>query len=176
MKIWIALYHYLSWRLPPPSPCRYDDLLPRSKNLESFLEQAMKEAVDDATLRKIKRISYSANAATEVINFTLLIATFTCSNIVKCLVNMQWGVWFLKLFVNDDKWIMTVTVEGSRRADYNMLLSEEINSWESISNKWKLNSSSSVLFISWLYALYFAVVSCFILLHYSSRKYFLWQQ
>lgn len=48
---------------------RYDDLLPRSKNLESTLEQALKEAVDDATLRKIKRISYSANAATEVINF-----------------------------------------------------------------------------------------------------------
>jgi hypothetical protein len=52
----------------PFSP-RYDDLLPRSKaNLEYSLEQALKEAADDATLRKIKRISYSANAATEVIN------------------------------------------------------------------------------------------------------------
>jgi hypothetical protein len=50
--------------------CRYNDLLPPgTKNLESTLEQALKEAVDDATLRKIKRISYSANAATEVINF-----------------------------------------------------------------------------------------------------------
>ena len=48
---------------------RYEDLLPslpKSKNLESSLEQALKEAVDDATLRKIKRISYSANAATEL--------------------------------------------------------------------------------------------------------------
>lgn len=70
------LYHYLA-RLPLILPvllvsmfsARYDDLLPRSKNLESTLEQALKEAVDDATLRKIKRISYSANAATEVINF-----------------------------------------------------------------------------------------------------------
>lgn len=63
------LYHYF-----PPLTFhiffffRYQDLLPeRSKNLESTLEQALKEAVDDATLRKIKRISYSANAATEVI-------------------------------------------------------------------------------------------------------------
>lgn len=45
---------------------RYDDLLPKNRNLESSLEQALKEAVDDATLRKIKRISYSANAATEL--------------------------------------------------------------------------------------------------------------
>lgn len=57
------------------SPPRYDDLLPRSRaNLENSLEQALKEAADDATLRKIKRISYSANAATEVINLRLLIA------------------------------------------------------------------------------------------------------
>lgn len=47
---------------------RYDDLLPRSKNLESSLEQALMEAADDATLRKIRGISYSANSATEVIN------------------------------------------------------------------------------------------------------------
>lgn len=52
----------------PLSLPRYDDLLPRSRNLESSLEQALMEAADDATLRKIKRISYSANAATEVIN------------------------------------------------------------------------------------------------------------
>lgn len=46
---------------------RYQDLLPeRSRKLEATLEQALKEAVDDATLRKIKRISYSANGATEV--------------------------------------------------------------------------------------------------------------
>ncbi|KAL7031705.1 hypothetical protein ACKWTF_007105 [Chironomus riparius] len=46
----------------------YEDLLPSSKNLENTLEQALKEASEDATLRKIKRISYSANAASEVIN------------------------------------------------------------------------------------------------------------
>lgn len=49
--------------------CRYEDLLPNSRNLESTLEQALKEASEDATLKKIKRISYSANAVSEVINF-----------------------------------------------------------------------------------------------------------
>ncbi|KAL7031699.1 hypothetical protein ACKWTF_007105 [Chironomus riparius] len=44
----------------------YEDLLPSSKNLENTLEQALKEASEDATLRKIKRISYSANAASEL--------------------------------------------------------------------------------------------------------------
>jgi hypothetical protein len=46
-----------------------------SRNLESTLEQALKEAQEDATLKKIKRISYSANGASEVINFVLLIAS-----------------------------------------------------------------------------------------------------
>ncbi|KAG5682688.1 hypothetical protein PVAND_012023 [Polypedilum vanderplanki] len=44
----------------------YDDLLPSGKNLESTLEQALKEASEDAILRKLKRISYSANAASEL--------------------------------------------------------------------------------------------------------------
>ncbi|CAO1377115.1 unnamed protein product [Diamesa tonsa] len=46
----------------------YEDLkfTPKARNLEGSLEQALKEAVDDATLRKIKRVSYSANAATEL--------------------------------------------------------------------------------------------------------------
>lgn len=45
---------------------RYEDLLPNTKNLESTLEQALKEASEDAILKKLKRISYSANAASEV--------------------------------------------------------------------------------------------------------------
>lgn len=49
--------------------CRYQDLLPSSRNLESTLEQALKQAAEDETFKKIKRISYSANAASEVINF-----------------------------------------------------------------------------------------------------------
>lgn len=39
---------------------------PKNKNLESALEMALKEAVDDETFRKIKRMSYSNNAAEEV--------------------------------------------------------------------------------------------------------------
>jgi hypothetical protein len=60
--------------------CRYEDLLPSSRNLESSLEQALKEASEDATLKKIKRISYSANAVSEVINFFSLCANcfFAC--------------------------------------------------------------------------------------------------
>lgn len=52
---------------------RYEDLkfTPKARNLEGSLEQALKEAVDDATLRKIKRVSYSANAATEVMNLLI---------------------------------------------------------------------------------------------------------
>lgn len=38
----------------------------KHKNLETALEQALKEAVDDKTFRKVKRMSYSSNAADEV--------------------------------------------------------------------------------------------------------------
>lgn len=36
------------------------------KNLGPALEQALKEAVDNETFRKVKRMSYSGNAADEV--------------------------------------------------------------------------------------------------------------
>lgn len=36
------------------------------KNLGTALQQALKEAVDDETFRKVKRMSYSSNAADEV--------------------------------------------------------------------------------------------------------------
>lgn len=36
------------------------------ENLGTALEQALKEAVDDETFRKVKRMSYSSNAAEEV--------------------------------------------------------------------------------------------------------------
>ncbi|XP_037038061.1 uncharacterized protein LOC119075657 [Bradysia coprophila] len=39
---------------------------PKNKNLESALEMALKEAVDDETFRKVKRMSYSNNAAEEI--------------------------------------------------------------------------------------------------------------
>lgn len=46
---------------------RYPNLNdPKNKNLESALEMALKEAVDDETFRKVKRMSYSNNAADEV--------------------------------------------------------------------------------------------------------------
>lgn len=38
-----------------------------AKNIETTLEQALKEAVDNETYRKVKRMSYSGNAANEVI-------------------------------------------------------------------------------------------------------------
>ncbi|ETN61561.1 hypothetical protein AND_006761 [Anopheles darlingi] len=38
---------------------------PKARNLENALEQALKEAVDDDTYRKVKRMSYSSNAAGE---------------------------------------------------------------------------------------------------------------
>ena len=65
---------------------RYEDLkfTPKARNLEGSLEQALKEAVDDATLRKIKRVSYSANAATEVMN--LLIFNCSDNNCIKLLL------------------------------------------------------------------------------------------
>lgn len=36
------------------------------ENLGTALQQALKEAVDDETFRKVKRMSYSSNAADEV--------------------------------------------------------------------------------------------------------------
>lgn len=39
---------------------------PKGKSLESALGQALKEAVDDETFQKVKRMSYSGNAAGEV--------------------------------------------------------------------------------------------------------------
>ncbi|XP_035915058.1 uncharacterized protein LOC118513434 isoform X1 [Anopheles stephensi] len=39
---------------------------PKARNLENALEQALKEAVDDDTYRKVKRMSYSSNAAGEI--------------------------------------------------------------------------------------------------------------
>lgn len=36
------------------------------ENLGTALEQALKEATDDETFRKVKRMSYSSNAAEEV--------------------------------------------------------------------------------------------------------------
>lgn len=42
---------------------------PKNKNLESALERAIQEATDDTTFRKVKRMSYSGNAADEVIKF-----------------------------------------------------------------------------------------------------------
>lgn len=39
---------------------------PKARGLETALEQALKEAVDDDTYRKVKRMSYSGNAASEV--------------------------------------------------------------------------------------------------------------
>lgn len=44
----------------------YEDLMAKSKTLGSSLEQALREATDDATLRRIQRVSYSVNAAPEV--------------------------------------------------------------------------------------------------------------
>lgn len=38
----------------------------RNKHLESALQQALKEAADDQTFRKVKRLSYSANDTDEV--------------------------------------------------------------------------------------------------------------
>lgn len=38
----------------------------RNKHLESALQQALKEATDDQTFRKVKRLSYSANDTGEV--------------------------------------------------------------------------------------------------------------
>ncbi|XP_053696255.1 uncharacterized protein LOC128743661 [Sabethes cyaneus] len=39
---------------------------PKARGLETALEQALKEAVDDDTYRKVKRMSYSSNAANEI--------------------------------------------------------------------------------------------------------------
>lgn len=38
----------------------------KSRNLNAALEQAMKEATDDETFRKVKRMSYSGHTADEV--------------------------------------------------------------------------------------------------------------
>lgn len=49
---------------------RLDNILENDEkngeNLGTALEQALKEAVDDETFRKVKRMSYSSNAAEEV--------------------------------------------------------------------------------------------------------------
>jgi hypothetical protein len=47
---------------------RYEDLGndPKSKNLGMALEQALKQAMNDETFRKVKRMSYSSNAASSV--------------------------------------------------------------------------------------------------------------
>lgn len=48
---------------------RYENLIKneaRNKHLESALQQALKEAADDQTFRKVKRLSYSANDTDEV--------------------------------------------------------------------------------------------------------------
>lgn len=49
---------------------------PKNKNLESALEMALKEAVDDETFRKVKRMSYSNNAAEEVRHAKILFTFF----------------------------------------------------------------------------------------------------
>jgi hypothetical protein len=52
--------------------CSYENLLPNNSthaNLERTIERALQEASEDAILKKLRRISYSANAASEVINF-----------------------------------------------------------------------------------------------------------
>lgn len=57
---------------------RYPNLNdPKNKNLESALEMALKEAVDDETFRKVKRMSYSNNAADEVRHTKILFTFFT---------------------------------------------------------------------------------------------------
>lgn len=38
----------------------------KSKNLETVLEEAIKEATNDETYRKVKRMSYSGNTTDEV--------------------------------------------------------------------------------------------------------------
>lgn len=38
----------------------------KSKNLETVLEEAIKEATNDETYRKVKRMSYSGHATDEV--------------------------------------------------------------------------------------------------------------
>lgn len=45
----------------------------RNKHLESALQQALQEAADDKTFRKVKRLSYSANDTDDVsATFTLM--------------------------------------------------------------------------------------------------------
>lgn len=39
---------------------------PKGRSLETALGQALKEAADDETYQKVKRMSYSGNAAGEV--------------------------------------------------------------------------------------------------------------
>lgn len=41
----------------------------RSPEMDSVLEQALKEAEDDVTFKKVKRMSYSSNAAGEVSDY-----------------------------------------------------------------------------------------------------------
>lgn len=43
-----------------------------NNQLDTALEQALKEAEDDVTFRKVKRMSYSSNAAGEVKHITVL--------------------------------------------------------------------------------------------------------
>ena len=47
--------------------CRYENLNEGvNKNLGAALDKAFREAADDETFRKVKRMSYSGNAAEEV--------------------------------------------------------------------------------------------------------------
>lgn len=48
------------------SSFRHPDLYNISENNETALEQALKEASNDETFRKVKRMSYSCNAADDV--------------------------------------------------------------------------------------------------------------
>lgn len=45
---------------------RLDNILENDPANSTALEQAIKEATDDATFQKVKRMSYSGNAAGEV--------------------------------------------------------------------------------------------------------------
>lgn len=45
---------------------RLDNILENDPAQSTALEQAIKEATDDATFQKVKRMSYSGNAAGEV--------------------------------------------------------------------------------------------------------------
>lgn len=75
-------------------PCgtfRLDNILENDPANSTALEQAIKEATDDATFQKVKRMSYSGNAAGEVsfqhtfirisIHLQLLVVNFSDSKL-----------------------------------------------------------------------------------------------